>query len=238
MGGRETVCAQAHTNSPSGELECVEAHTNSMAEAIAQVLQEHGVFPRPAAEIAEVMDEQGLTPDEALEVFLDVLAVTDDIGRAVYRLQSGFWDTTAQDRALDKARRRRYRASISKGVSPEGLKKSPPPPTVVAPGPSVHTPVSAFGTAEQVWQAALKQLELEMTRATFNTHFRRSRLVAYDDEVFTVAVINNYARDWLENRLAPAVRRVLRRLTGRDDASVRFVTEAEWAERSNTEAAQ
>ena len=111
----------------------------------------------------------------------------------------------------------------------------PSPPATAEPDPSIQTPVGAFRTAEQVWQATLGELQLETTRATFNTHLRRSRLVSYDDGVFTVAVINDYTKDWLENRLASTIRRILTRLAKRT-VEVRFVTEAEWAEKSNVNA--
>ena len=203
------------------------------AVAIAETLREHGVFPRPAAEIAAAMDEQGLTPEEALEVFLRVLADTDDIGLAVSRLRSGVWDNAAQERALEKARRRRYGAVASEdGALGDRPQEIPFLQAVAEPDGSVRTPVGAFGTAEQAWQAALGELELEMTRATFNTHLRRSRLVAYDGGVFTVAVVGDYAKDWLEHRLASTVLRVLRRLA-KQDVEVRFVPEAEWAAKSN-----
>ncbi len=212
-------------------------HTGSAlpegAAAIAQVLQEHGVYPSPATDIARMMHEKGLTPDEALNIFLDVLADTEDIRLAVSRLRSGAWDTTAQERALEKARRRRYGAAALEGEPPEDRLQGPSPARSAAePDPGVQTPIGEFGTAGQVWQAALKQLELELTKATFNTHLRRSRLVAYDNGVFTVAVLNEYSRGWLEHRLVPTILRVLRHLAGREDVSIRFVTEAEWAEES------
>ncbi len=76
--------------------------------------------------------------------------------------------------------------------------------------------------AYRIWQTALGELQLELTRATFETWLRGSRLVAYEDGTFVIGVANTYARDWLESRLRPVVARVLTRLTGRT-ASVRFV---------------
>lgn len=76
--------------------------------------------------------------------------------------------------------------------------------------------------AHRIWQAALGELQLELTRATFETWLRNSRLVACEDGVFVIGVANTYARDWLESRLRSVVARVLTRLTGRT-ASVRFV---------------
>jgi len=76
--------------------------------------------------------------------------------------------------------------------------------------------------ANRIWQAALGELQLELTRATFETWLRNSRLVACEDGIFVIGVANTYARDWLESRLRSVVARVLTRLTGRT-ASVRFV---------------
>lgn len=76
--------------------------------------------------------------------------------------------------------------------------------------------------AKRIWQAALGELQLELTRATFETWLRDTRLVACEDGVFVIGVANTYARDWLESRLRSVVARVLTRLTGRT-ASVRFV---------------
>ncbi len=68
----------------------------------------------------------------------------------------------------------------------------------------------------RIWQAALGELQLELTRATFETWLRNSRLVACEDGVFVIGVANSYARDWLESRLRAVVTRVLTRLTGPD----------------------
>lgn len=69
--------------------------------------------------------------------------------------------------------------------------------------------------ADQVWPAALGELQLQMTRATFDTWLRDSRLLKYEDGVFVVGVKSGYAKDWLENRLLPTIKRTLARLTGR-----------------------
>lgn len=76
--------------------------------------------------------------------------------------------------------------------------------------------------AHRIWQSALGELQLELTRATFETWLRGSRLVACEDGVFVIGVANTYARDWLDSRLRPVITRVLSRLTGRT-VSVRFV---------------
>jgi len=76
--------------------------------------------------------------------------------------------------------------------------------------------------ADQVWQAALGELQLELTRATFDTWLRGTRVVSYEDGTFIIGVTNAYARDWLENRLRSVILRTISRLAGRTVA-VRFV---------------
>src|SRR3990172_4664268 len=63
--------------------------------------------------------------------------------------------------------------------------------------------------AEQAWQSVLAQLQMEMPRASYDTWVRDTRPVAYDNGIITVGVRNAYARDWLENRLASTVSRLL-----------------------------
>jgi chromosomal replication initiator protein len=62
---------------------------------------------------------------------------------------------------------------------------------------------------EQAWQSVLGQLQMEMPRASFDTWVRDTRPVSYQDGTLVVGVRNAYARDWLENRLASTVSRLL-----------------------------
>jgi hypothetical protein len=76
--------------------------------------------------------------------------------------------------------------------------------------------------ADQVWQAACAELKIQLTDATFDTWLRRARMVALEGDVFTVAVHNQYAQEWLENKLHSMVVRTLTGVVGRP-VSVRFV---------------
>jgi hypothetical protein len=79
---------------------------------------------------------------------------------------------------------------------------------------------------ELVWPAALGELQLQMTQATFDTWLRDSTLLEYRDGVFVVGVKSGYAKDWLENRLLATVKRTLARLTGQP-VEVRFTVVAD-----------
>lgn len=76
--------------------------------------------------------------------------------------------------------------------------------------------------SNQVWPAALGELQLQMPQATFDTWLRDSRLLKHKDGTFVVGVKNGYAKDWLENRLLATIKRTLARLVGRT-VEVKFV---------------
>jgi len=59
--------------------------------------------------------------------------------------------------------------------------------------------------ATQAWQTALGQLQMEMSKASYDTWVRETRLINYQEGNFTIGVQNAYARDWLEQRLTNTV---------------------------------
>lgn len=58
---------------------------------------------------------------------------------------------------------------------------------------------------DRAWTAALGELEHQMTKATFNTWLKDSRLVSYKNGAYTIGVRNVYAKDWLENRMGDVI---------------------------------
>lgn len=75
--------------------------------------------------------------------------------------------------------------------------------------------------AEQAWQMAVGQLQMDMPKAAFDTWVSAAELVSYEDGVFTIGVKNAYARDWLADRLSATVQRILAGAMDRD-VEVRF----------------
>jgi len=62
---------------------------------------------------------------------------------------------------------------------------------------------------QQAWQATVGQLQMEMSKAAFDTWVRSAEFVAHRNNMFTIGVQNAYARDWLESRLSSTVSRLL-----------------------------
>ena len=90
---------------------------------------------------------------------------------------------------------------------------------------AIQTPDRSMANAQKQWQATLGELQLQMTRATFDTWLRGSQVISYDDGHFTVYVRHAYAVDWLQNRLLAVVKRTLRRHAG-PEADVEFTARA------------
>ncbi len=68
---------------------------------------------------------------------------------------------------------------------------------------------------DQVWQVTLGQLQLQMTRATFDTWIKDTRIVAQDGAKLIIGTKSAYAKDWIENRLAGTINRVVNGVLGR-----------------------
>ena len=77
--------------------------------------------------------------------------------------------------------------------------------------------------SQKIWQAALGELELQMTRATFDTWLRDTRSIGKEGEnTLVIGVKNGYAVEWLENRLYPVIQRTLNHVVG-EPTEARFV---------------
>ncbi|MBM3190174.1 MAG: chromosomal replication initiator protein DnaA, partial [Chloroflexi bacterium] len=76
--------------------------------------------------------------------------------------------------------------------------------------------------AQRIWQAALGQLQLQLSPSTFETWLSHARGLSWEDGVLVVGVHNAYAKDWLENRLYGAIQEVVSKVARRT-AIIRFI---------------
>jgi chromosomal replication initiator protein len=81
-------------------------------------------------------------------------------------------------------------------------------------------------SAQNIWNAALGELELQMTKATFNTWVRPTTVVSWQDDNFVLGAPNGYIKDWLENRLHTPIQRTLSGILGQA-INVQFIV---WTE--------
>lgn len=75
---------------------------------------------------------------------------------------------------------------------------------------------------DQAWRAALEQLQIEMPKATFDTWVRDTDFVSFEDGVFIISAVNEYACQWLEGRLSSTAIRLLTGLMNQS-VEVRFI---------------
>ncbi|HEX9015131.1 MAG TPA: chromosomal replication initiator protein DnaA [Chloroflexota bacterium] len=78
--------------------------------------------------------------------------------------------------------------------------------------------------ASQAWEATLGQLELQMSRANFDTWLKDTFLVAEEGSAFVIGVGSPFALETLEQRLAPMIRKTLAAVVG-GPVEVRFVVQ-------------
>ena len=76
--------------------------------------------------------------------------------------------------------------------------------------------------AEQIWQAAQGELQLQMTRATYDTWVKPTVVMSYADGELVIGTPNGYTQEWWQNRLLTTVRRILTGIVGHN-LEVRFV---------------
>ena len=68
---------------------------------------------------------------------------------------------------------------------------------------------------DKAWELTLGQLQMQMTRATFETWVKNTAVVAAEDGVWEIGAQNAFAKDWLENRLLSTIQRTLTNILGR-----------------------
>ncbi len=79
---------------------------------------------------------------------------------------------------------------------------------------------------ERVWQATLGELELALQRPVFENWLKDTRLAAYEDGVYIIAVKSAFAQEWLDQRLKGMIKRRLERLSNRS-VDINFVVRPE-----------
>ena len=62
----------------------------------------------------------------------------------------------------------------------------------------------------QLWNSALSQIEIELSRVNFNTWFKNTRIVDYKDGEVTIGVPNEFVKDWLNQKYHKFILRILR----------------------------
>ena len=89
--------------------------------------------------------------------------------------------------------------------------------------------------AHDIWHATLGELQLQMTRATFDTWVRPTHAINYQDGAMVVGVHSPYAKEWLENRLNTTIQRTVTGIVGKS-VEVRYVVKDNRSSRESEDA--
>lgn len=73
----------------------------------------------------------------------------------------------------------------------------------------------------EIWRAALGELELTLSKANFTTWFKNTYIASFDNTRAVVAVPNTFTKAWLEKKYHESIVRALRNVT---QANIREVT--------------
>lgn len=74
---------------------------------------------------------------------------------------------------------------------------------------------------DQLWNAALGELEIELSKAKFTTWLQDTFILQQEEGSIIVGVPNAFTKSWLENKYHPAIIKALRRIS---DEDVRMVS--------------
>ena len=141
-------------------------------------------------------------------------SLTNPIGNIILKLETGERPAEEFVRAAEEQARLReweQQQEQQRAEDPEEDEPAEPEPEPV--------PAEAL----RLWASCLGELQLQMTRATFDTWLRGSRVVVASEGSLTIAVRHAYAVDWLQNRLMPVIQRTVARHMG-GDVKITFVT--------------
>ncbi len=71
-------------------------------------------------------------------------------------------------------------------------------------------------TAREIWEKALGELQVEISKPNYNTWLKDSHGVGYQENVFTVGVPNSFVAEWLSLRLASLIQKTLAGILNRN----------------------
>ena len=83
---------------------------------------------------------------------------------------------------------------------------------------------------ENLWQEVLSKVEEKISRPSFETWLKSTKLLSYGAENVTIAVPNSFSKEWLESHYVHLLTGILSELTG-EDRLIQFVVPEDMAEK-------
>ncbi len=76
-------------------------------------------------------------------------------------------------------------------------------------------------TNDELWQAVLAQIQFNVSRANFATWFRNTKILSKNQGEVLISVENSFSKEWLDNKYASLILKILRSLD-RDTKAIEF----------------
>ncbi len=80
--------------------------------------------------------------------------------------------------------------------------------------------------AQKIWQAALGELELTLSKANFTTWFKNTFISSCEEETVTIGVPNTFTKAWLEKKYHSSILKALQKITESRVKNVTYKVEA------------
>ncbi|WP_102693424.1 chromosomal replication initiator protein DnaA [Rummeliibacillus pycnus] len=77
---------------------------------------------------------------------------------------------------------------------------------------------------EELWDKVLSEAKQKISKPSFETWLKSTKLLAYNGDTVTIAAPNSFGREWLENHYVHLIAAILAELTGKD-LHIRFVVQ-------------
>jgi len=79
--------------------------------------------------------------------------------------------------------------------------------------------------AQEIWEAALGQLQIQVSRPNYETWLKHTRGIEFQDNTFTIGAPNVFIAEWLKDRLLSLIKKTLAEIIGRN-VDAQFIVQA------------
>ena len=70
------------------------------------------------------------------------------------------------------------------------------------------------GSSDEIWASALGELQVQVTRANFDTWLKGTMGLSLAENTFTIGVPSAFAKEWLQKRLSPLIKKTVSKVIG------------------------
>src|SRR3989338_3428938 len=87
---------------------------------------------------------------------------------------------------------------------------------------------------EELWQAALGELELSLSKANFTTWFKNTFISSFSENKAIISVPNTFTKTWLEQKYNNDIKKTLQKLTNGAGIEIIYKIEPRYPANANT----